>query len=148
MAAVIATGSQDPPMAEIAVLEARLHDTVRELERLRQMAAGALDAASAGDWTLDATQGELRGPNGLQVRLTASEAKLVDLLLRAQSRVVPRAAMLQALGYGIGTTQQARNVDTHVKRLRDKLEACGVLEDPIETAHGFGYRWKGTEPCQ
>jgi DNA-binding response OmpR family regulator len=151
MAAVIEAGMQtQAPMLEIAALEARLQDAVRELERLRQMAAGALHGpqAAANDWTLDALQGELHGPDGLQLRLTASEVKLVDLLLRARGRVVPRTAMLLALGYGTGATQQARNVDTHVKRLRDKLEACGVLADPIETAHGFGYRWKGSEPCQ
>ena len=35
---------------------------------------------------------------------------------------------------------ETKTVDTHVKRLRDKLEAAGASPDIVETVRGYGYR--------
>ena len=36
---------------------------------------------------------------------------------------------------------ETKTVDTHVKRLRDKLEAAGVDPALVETVRGYGYRF-------
>ena len=42
--------------------------------------------------------------------------------------------------WGISSNLQTRTVDTHVKRLREKLGDAGAY---IETLRGVGYRFKG-----
>jgi two-component system phosphate regulon response regulator PhoB len=42
---------------------------------------------------------------------------------------------------GVSPDVTTRTVDTHVKRLREKLSAAGAY---IETVRGFGYRFKAT----
>jgi DNA-binding response OmpR family regulator len=37
---------------------------------------------------------------------------------------------------------EERTIDTHVKRLRRKLAEAGAGDDPIDTVHGVGYRFK------
>jgi len=73
---------------------------------------------------------------GAEVHLTATEFKLLAFLLRNKGRVVSRARLLeQVWGYQFaGTT---RTVDTHIQRLRDKLDA---VPHGIETVRGVGYK--------
>ena len=37
---------------------------------------------------------------------------------------------------------ETKTVDTHIKRLRDKLSAAGIDQNVIETVRGYGYRFK------
>jgi two-component system, OmpR family, phosphate regulon response regulator PhoB len=71
-----------------------------------------------------------------EVPLTALEFRLLlDLASRA-GRVQSRDALLERVwGYAPGI--ETRTVDTHVKRLREKL---GSASDHIETVRGVGYR--------
>lgn len=73
---------------------------------------------------------------GEEVHLTATEFKLLAFLLRNKGRVVSRARLLEKVwGYHFsGTT---RTVDTHIQRLRDKLDA---VSHGIETVRGVGYK--------
>lgn len=73
-----------------------------------------------------------------EVRLTAIEFKLLQFLLTNKGRVSTRDTLLDRVwGYDAAVT--TRTVDTHVKRLREKLTAAG---DYIETIRGIGYRFK------
>ncbi len=73
-----------------------------------------------------------------EVRLTAIEFKLLQFLLTNKGRVSTRDTLLDRVwGYDAAVT--TRTVDTHVKRLREKLMAAG---DYIETIRGIGYRFK------
>ena len=141
----------DVTQAALGQLEDHLRLLTASLDRLRQQVQVSLEPqpVMADGWRLDNRDGDLVGPAGTEkrIRLTPSEAKLTDLLLRSQGRVVPRTAILAALGYGAGTHTQGRNVDTLVRRLRNKLEAASG-EGLIETVFGFGYRWKGGEACR
>ncbi|MDO8520000.1 MAG: response regulator transcription factor [Deltaproteobacteria bacterium] len=70
------------------------------------------------------------------VRLTAIEFKLLQYLLGTKGRVATRDGLLdQVWGYEAALT--TRTVDTHIKRLREKLGKAG---DYIETIRGIGYR--------
>jgi two-component system phosphate regulon response regulator PhoB len=73
---------------------------------------------------------------GEEVVLTTIEFKLLyDLACRA-GRVQSRENLLERVwGYAPGV--ETRTVDTHVKRLREKL---GAARDHIETLRGWGYR--------
>lgn len=73
-----------------------------------------------------------------EVRLTALEFKLLQHLLANKGRIATRDNLLdQVWGYAAAVT--TRTVDTHIKRLREKLGEAG---DYIETIRGVGYRFK------
>ena len=70
------------------------------------------------------------------IPLTALEFKLLLDLATRRGRVQSRDALLDRVwGYAPGI--ETRTVDTHVKRLREKL---GAASDYIETVRGVGYR--------
>lgn len=72
-----------------------------------------------------------------EVELTALEFKLLTTLYQRRNRVQERTVLLEdvwQMDAGITT----RTVDTHVKRLREKLAQAGSY---IETVRGVGYRF-------
>ncbi|MBS2028119.1 MAG: response regulator [Deltaproteobacteria bacterium] len=75
---------------------------------------------------------------GQEVILTALEFKLLQMLMARLGRVQSREQLLSDV-WGITAEIETRTVDTHVKRLREKL---GVARDLIETVRGVGYRMK------
>ena len=76
---------------------------------------------------------------GTESVLTALEFKLLATLFDLQNRVQSRNVLLNDV-WGMQANITSRTVDTHVKRLREKLGAAG---DYIETVRGVGYRFKG-----
>ena len=74
---------------------------------------------------------------GQEVELTALEFKLLVTLLERKNRVQSRTVLLSDV-WGIEADITTRTVDTHVKRLREKLGEAG---DYIETVRGVGYRF-------
>lgn len=76
------------------------------------------------------------------IDISATEMRLLTELLRCRGRVLNRSQLLQnAWGYMPNVTE--RTVDTHVKRLRQKL---GAAADYLETVRGIGYRWVEVPP--
>ncbi|HEX9603265.1 MAG TPA: response regulator transcription factor [Myxococcales bacterium] len=73
---------------------------------------------------------------GEEIALTALEFKLLTTFMSRLGRVQTREALLQDV-WGVSSDLQTRTVDTHVKRLREKL---GAGRDLIETVRGIGYR--------
>lgn len=74
---------------------------------------------------------------GKPTEISATEMRLLVELMRCRGRVLSRNQLLQnAWGYMPNVTE--RTVDTHVKRLRQKL---GPAADYLETVRGVGYRW-------
>ncbi len=74
-----------------------------------------------------------------EVRLTITEFKLLLTLHERRNRVQSRITLLEDV-WGMNTEAEVRTVDTHVKRLREKL---GPAETYIETVRGAGYRFVG-----
>lgn len=72
-----------------------------------------------------------------EVRLTALEFKLLLKLYEAKNRVQTRAMLLDDV-WDIEAEVTTRTVDTHIKRLREKIGAAGRY---IETVRGVGYRF-------
>jgi len=75
------------------------------------------------------------------IHLTPLEFKLLVVLYDRRERVQSRAVLLDDV-WGIDGDVTTRTVDTHVKRLREKLEEAGQY---IETVRGTGYRFAGDE---
>jgi two-component system, OmpR family, phosphate regulon response regulator PhoB len=72
-----------------------------------------------------------------EIELTALEFKLLVTLHDRRNRVQTRSTLLNDV-WGIEADITTRTVDTHVKRLREKLGAAG---DYVETVRGVGYRF-------
>jgi two-component system, OmpR family, phosphate regulon response regulator PhoB len=72
-----------------------------------------------------------------EVQLTALEFKLLGTLYERRDRVQTRGSLLEDV-WGASAEMATRTVDTHVKRLREKLGRAG---DYIETVRGVGYRF-------
>ena len=73
-----------------------------------------------------------------EIHLTAKEFMLLSTLMRQPGRVRTRERLLEEVwGEGIAVTH--RTVDTHMKRLREKLGSAGNL---IDTVRGVGYRFQ------
>jgi two-component system phosphate regulon response regulator PhoB len=70
------------------------------------------------------------------VRLTALEFRLLTTFLARRGRVQTREVLLSDV-WGIEADVTTRTVDTHVKRLREKLGPAGAY---VETLRGVGYR--------
>jgi two-component system phosphate regulon response regulator PhoB len=73
---------------------------------------------------------------GNAVDVTAVEFKLLSTLMERVGRVQNRDTLL-TLVWGSEREVESRTVDTHMRRLREKLGAAG---DQIQTVRGFGYR--------
>ncbi|MCT4534277.1 response regulator transcription factor [Halodesulfovibrio sp.] len=76
--------------------------------------------------------------DGEEVLLTATEFKLLAELLKNKGRVRTRDQLLNTV-WGYEFEGYARTVDTHVRRLRQKI---GDYANYIETMRGVGYRFK------
>ncbi len=72
------------------------------------------------------------------VRLTSTEFKLLVELASKKGRVQTREHLLDRV-WGYTYEGYARTVDTHIRRLREKM---GPLGDSIETIRGVGYRFR------
>jgi len=72
------------------------------------------------------------------VTLTATEFNLLALLAKRRGRVQSRERLLQDV-WGYETAIDTRTVDTHMRRLREKL---GPAAEYLETIRGVGYRFK------
>jgi two-component system phosphate regulon response regulator PhoB len=71
------------------------------------------------------------------ITLTATEFKLLELLARRRGRVQTRDRLLQDV-WGYDNPIDTRTVDTHMRRLREKL---GPAAEYLETIRGVGYRF-------
>ncbi|MGC9196409.1 MAG: response regulator [Syntrophobacteraceae bacterium] len=75
---------------------------------------------------------------GEEIILTATEFKLLSELINNQGKVLNREQLLDRV-WGYHFEGYARTVDTHIRRLRQKLLGCA---DWIETVRGVGYRFR------
>ncbi len=94
------------------------------------------DVLEHGPLRLDPAAHEVRVGDAL-VDLTATEFKLLHVLLEFRGRVLGRSELIEQVRDDAYNVTE-RTVDTHVRRIRAKLRPCGV--DPIETVHGVGYK--------
>jgi two-component system phosphate regulon response regulator PhoB len=104
----------------------------------RRVARGARDEGARHAWKgLVVDLGRHRvHVDGSELVLRPLEFKLLSLFLEHPGRVFTRNDLLEEV-WGIKPDTTTRTVDTHIRRLRERL---GAYSEAIETVHGFGYR--------
>jgi two-component system phosphate regulon response regulator PhoB len=81
--------------------------------------------------------------DGVELTLRPLEYKLLATFIEQPGRVFSRTELLAEV-WGVSPETNTRTVDTHVRRLRERL---GGYSEAIETVHGFGYRLRDAEPA-
>jgi hypothetical protein len=77
-------------------------------------------------------------PSAAGARLTEKEAAILDRLTRAEGATIDKGALLREI-WGYGPNVSTRTLETHIHRLRRKIEADPARPARLLTAEG-GYR--------
>ncbi len=107
------------------------------LRRFSEVPSGS-ELLALGPIQVDQVRHEVR-IDGELVDFTATEFKLLTVLMERRGRLQSRDVLLNDV-WGYESLIDTRTVDTHIRRLRDKL---GVAAELVETVRGFGYRMTG-----
>src|SRR5215831_10712691 len=86
------------------------------------------------------TQRRMVTNRGEEIPLTPSEYNLLTYFLRNPNRVLTREMILESV-WGFESAPTARTVDSHVVKLRQKLEPDPSVPRYFLTVHGVGYRF-------
>lgn len=114
----------------------RIRAILRRLSQDREQ-----ELLRVGELVLDRSRHEVRAANRV-IDCTATEFKLLAVLMEREGRVQERDRLLSDV-WGYDSVIDTRTVDTHMRRLRDKLGPHGSY---IETIRGFGYRLAPQKP--
>ena len=98
------------------------------------------EVIEAGGIKLDEATHMATGEHGL-IDLTPREFELLAALMRHAGKVLSRDQLLRD-AWGWEYLVETKTVDTHVKRLRDKLSAADLDPSLVETVRGYGYRFR------
>lgn len=98
---------------------------------------------AAGRLTLDLHRYQARW-DGAPLLLTVTEYRLLHALARHPGHVKTRGQLMDE-AYPDDAYLAERTIDSHIKRLRKKLEEADAGADPIETVYGLGYRFRPDE---
>ncbi|WP_034630364.1 response regulator transcription factor [Desulfotruncus alcoholivorax] len=79
--------------------------------------------------------------NNREIKLTLKEFDLIHLLVQAPGRVYTRDELLEQV-WGFDYCGDTRTVDTHINRLRYKIEEQGGSSGFIQTVRGVGYKFQ------
>ena len=123
----------------IPELQARVKAMLRRLEMAGQPQEASPERLTAGDLTVDFASREVKLA-GKPLPLTSKEFDLLAHFARHPGRVFTRVQLLDAIW---GTTYEGyeHNVNTHINRLRSKLETDPANPRYVLTVRGVGYRF-------
>jgi two-component system alkaline phosphatase synthesis response regulator PhoP len=79
---------------------------------------------------------------GLPLDLSPKEFEMLRYFAARQGEVVTREALLDAV-WGYASTPNTRTVDTHIVKLRQKIEVDSSEPRRLITVHGLGYKFIG-----
>ena len=103
---------------------------------LRRKKATAATTPSSGPFMVDRSAMKIT-LDGKRLDLTSTEFKLLSLLTFREGGILSRETLLEEV-WGYSSTVDTRTVDTHMRRLREKLGTHAAL---LETIRGEGYRF-------
>ena len=125
--------TKDSPLS---VIEAALKPLLRRASRGEDETP---DESTPDDhWVLDLLNWTLRNPDGTEAKLTATERTIIKLLIEANGAWLTRPEIVEALGKA-DTAENCRNLDTAIRRVRQKIVKEIGEELPVRTAYGRGY---------
>ncbi len=120
-------------------LQARVKALFRRKEALEDRSTTLPETLGAGELTIDVERRSVR-VGGDEVSLTAKEFDLLVQFARHPGRVYTRGQLLD-LVWGYGYDGYEHTVNTHINRLRAKVERDPSNPTFIETVWGVGYRF-------
>jgi DNA-binding response OmpR family regulator len=143
-------GADDYLTKPFSMLE--LAARIKALFRRADQLAAQLAAARAGDAAETIEAGALRidlkrheaRVRGQPVELTAREFELLAYFARSPGRVFTRAQLLDQV-WGYSHSGYEHTVNTHINRLRNKIERDPANPDFNQTVWGVGYRFAESE---
>ena len=153
-APILVLSARDGQPAKVAALDAGADDYVVKpfgmdelLARLRaalRRATGAEDqpVVVTPDFTVDLTAKRVMATDGQEIRLTATEWHLLEVLTRHAGRTVEHHRLLEEV-WGPAYLGQANYLRVYVAALRRKLEPDPRNPRYLVTASGLGYRFDG-----
>jgi two-component system phosphate regulon response regulator PhoB len=109
---------------------------IKGLLRRRETTESKAERMQFGDLILDVPAHSLT-VNNKRVELTATEFKLLTILAQRRGRVQSRDQLLKDV-WEYDNVIDTRTVDTHMRRLREKL---GKAAKHLDTVRGVGYRF-------
>ncbi|RPH42006.1 MAG: DNA-binding response regulator [Burkholderiales bacterium] len=123
----------------IPELQARVKAMLRRRDMARQPTEPSVERITAGELVIDCASRDVKLA-GRSLPLTSKEFDLLAHLGRHPGRVFTRVQLLDAVW---GTTYEGyeHNVNTHINRLRSKLEADPANPRYVLTVRGVGYRF-------
>jgi two-component system OmpR family response regulator len=107
------------------------------LRRTQRKTAATEDMVEAGGLRLDSAQHRVWATTGGEITFTATEFRLLKVLMMRPGRVYSRDELMER-AYDGNHHVSGRTLDSHMRRIRQKLREEDL--DPIETVHGVGYR--------
>lgn len=116
-------------------LLARLRALSRRPARLREPAPALL---VAGPLSVD-VPARLATCHGQRLELTPTEFRLLEALIEQAGKLVTRSMLLERI-WQFHFSPRTSMVETHVSRLRAKLDALAPHQNLLETVRGYGYR--------
>jgi DNA-binding response OmpR family regulator len=123
-------------------LEARMATQLRRSELTRRHSGGALvnQPMVFGDLMIDSTEHRVT-LDGDSISLSPLEYRLLEYFATHAGQVISRERLLQDVWRYVGEVE-TRTVDTHVGRLRKKIEQDVKQPQHIVSVPGFGYRFE------
>ena len=109
---------------------------VKKILNRGPVAAEVPDTLRFGELLIDVPR-HVTSVNGRPIDLTATEFKLLTLLAQRRGRVQSREQLLRDV-WEYNNLVDTRTVDTHMRRLREKL---GPAAKHLDTVRGVGYRF-------
>jgi DNA-binding response OmpR family regulator len=123
-------------------LVARVRSIFRRVDALSQGDAG-MRPVVRGDLEIDPEQRTVR-LGSRSIDLTAKEFDLLFHFASNPGRVFTRSDLVEAV-WGTGYAEYEHTVNSHINRLRGKINGDGPRQRYIETVWGVGYRFAGPE---
>ncbi|WP_303615719.1 response regulator transcription factor [Colwellia sp. 4_MG-2023] len=114
-------------------LVARVNSIIRRLV-VSELPETTLQTASFGDWTFEQSTLTLENNKGGSFMLSAAEAEILMILLKAPRQILSRERLLS-----LDATSFDRSIDVRMSRLRKKIEQDHKHPKIIKTVYGAGY---------